>query len=109
MSVPELHSPAAGTNVFDLIRDWAEKKDLHCAERALPQTVKLMEEVGELARHVVREDKYSLQDAIGDCVVVLTILAQGQGLDIEDCIEAAWEEIADRKGVTVNGFFVKEG
>ena len=74
----------------------------------MPQTVKLMEEVGELSRAVARRDAESFDDAIGDCVVVLTILAQSQGRKIEDCIEGAWSVIENRKGVTVNGFFVKQ-
>ena len=30
------------------------------------------------------------------------------GLDINDCIKAAYEEIKDRRGELVNGLFVKE-
>jgi hypothetical protein len=41
-------------------------------------------------------------------VVVLTILAAQHDLAIEDCIEAAWHEIKDRKGVMRDGIFIKE-
>jgi hypothetical protein len=40
-------------------------------------------------------------------VVVLTNLAHLEGLDIEDCIDSAYKEIADRKGKMINGTFVK--
>ena len=30
-------------------------------------------------------------------------------LDIHDCVQAAWDEIKDRKGRMINGVFVKEG
>ena len=47
-------------------------------------------------------------DSVGDVYVVLVILCMQLGLDINDCIKAAYEEIKDRKGKLVNGLFVKE-
>ena len=47
-------------------------------------------------------------DSFGDCVVVLTILAAQNGLQIEDCIVQAYDEIKERKGVMKDGVFVKE-
>ena len=41
-------------------------------------------------------------------VVVLTNLAHLEGFTIEECIEAAWTQIANRKGKMVNGTFVKD-
>ena len=49
-----------------------------------------------------------IADSIGDCVVVLTILATQNGLQIEDCIAQAYDEIKDRRGVMKDGVFVKE-
>ena len=48
-------------------------------------------------------------DAIGDMVVVLTNLAHLGGHKIEECIDAAYTQIANRKGKMENGTFVKEG
>jgi len=39
---------------------------------------------------------------------VLTILATQNGLQIEDCIAQAYDEIKDRRGVMKDGVFVKE-
>lgn len=47
-------------------------------------------------------------DAIGDTYVTLVMQAQMWGLTMEECIEAAWNQIKDRKGRMVNGIFVKE-
>ncbi len=47
-------------------------------------------------------------DAIGDMVVVLTNLAKLENFNIEDCIDSAYNEIANRKGEMINGTFVKE-
>jgi len=41
-------------------------------------------------------------------VVVLTNLAYFAGVDIEDCIDAAYEEIKDRTGKMSNGTFKKD-
>jgi len=41
-------------------------------------------------------------------VVVLTNLAALEGMQIENCIDAAYGEIANRKGKMVNGTFVKQ-
>jgi phosphoribosyl-ATP pyrophosphohydrolase len=35
-------------------------------------------------------------------------LAESFDLSLEECLEAAWNEIKDRKGKTVNGVFVKD-
>lgn len=98
--------------VFEKIRNWARDRELTGRDRLHAQMVKLMEEVGELSHAVCRLEKYGqmdkAKDAIGDCVVVLTILAEQLGMSIEDCIDSAYEQIANRKGNTVNGVFVKE-
>lgn len=94
--------------VLDKIVGWATDRNL--VEGATPQAqmLKMTEEVGELAHAIARGDKDKTIDAIGDCVVVLTILAAQHGLFIEHCIDRAYEEIKDRKGKMVNGVFVRE-
>lgn len=90
-----------------LIAVWALDKGLDVAEPE-KQMLKLMEEVGELAQGLAKGDDYKIIDSIGDVYVVLTILSMQLDLRIEDCIEQAYVEIADRKGKMVNGVFVKE-
>ncbi len=96
-------------NVFDLIRDWAAVRGIYENGNAHTQYVKLIEEAGELAAALLVNDKPEIQDAIGDMVVVLTNLAFQKGYNIEDCIDAAYKEIANRTGVMHNGTFVKTG
>ena len=67
-----------------------------------------MEEAGELAEALLKNDRYEIKDAIGDMVVVLTNLAALEGMQIENCIESAYKEIANRKGKMENGTFVKQ-
>ena len=70
--------------------------------------VKIMEEIGELANGINKGRKEQIIDSVGDVYVVLVILCMQLGLDIKDCIKAAYDEIKDRKGKMVNGLFVKE-
>ena len=92
---------------FDLIRSWAAERGIYDTGNSHTQYVKLMEEAGELAQALLKNDKPEIQDAIGDMVVVLTNLAYQENFQIEDCIDAAYAEIATRTGKMVNGTFVK--
>jgi len=93
---------------FDLIREWAEKRGLYNEGDPKTQTLKLMEEAGEICRAVLKKDEPEIIDGIGDCVVVLTNLAHLCGTSIEECIEAAYNEIKGRSGKMVNGTFKKD-
>lgn len=93
---------------FINIRGWAHQRNLIAGSTPEKQMVKLIEEVGELAAGVARNDGAKIMDGIGDAVVVLTILAEQHGVKIESCIQMAYDEIKDRKGKMVNGVFIKE-
>jgi NTP pyrophosphatase (non-canonical NTP hydrolase) len=67
-----------------------------------------MEESGELAQAILKNNKADLVDAIGDMIIVLTNLAQLNGMLVESCIDSAYNEIANRKGKMINGTFAKE-
>ena len=93
---------------FDLIREWAERRGLYANGDPKTQALKLVEEVGETCRAILKEDYDEITDGIGDCVVVLTNLAELHGVSIEDCIEEAYHEIKNRKGKMVNGTYKKD-
>ena len=97
-----------GCERFDLIRSWADERGIYDKGNSHTQYVKLMEEAGELAKALLNKDVYEIKDAIGDMVVVLTNLARLENFNIEDCIDSAYNEIANRKGAMINGTFVKE-
>jgi len=94
---------------FNDIRAWAHARNLVEGSSTDKQFLKLIEEVGELAEGLAKSRPAAIVDGIGDAVVVLTILAAQVGVQIEDCIEAAWLEIKDRKGRMQDGVFLKEG
>ena len=92
---------------FDLIRLWAEERGLYDGGDPKTQALKLAEEVGETCRAILKENATEMIDGIGDCVVVLTNLAELIGTPIEECIAKAYDEIKDRKGKMNNGTFKK--
>ncbi len=93
---------------FDSIRKWAEDRGIYAKGDKKTQYAKLMEESGELARAILKEDRDEFVDAIGDMVVVLTNLAHLGGTSIENCIDSAYDVISERKGKMKNGTFVKD-
>jgi phosphoribosyl-ATP pyrophosphohydrolase len=88
---------------------WAEDKGILSKDKSLAQMCKVIEEVGETASALVKKDTYALRDGIGDSMVTLIVLAGQNGFTPQECLQAAWDEIKDRKGkVNENGAFVKE-
>lgn len=88
------------------IKQWAKDRGLDTADPA-KQMLKLGEEYGELCQGMAKGNQEQIIDSIGDIYVVLTVLSLQLGLDINDCINQAYEEIKDRKGRMINGVFVK--
>ena len=97
------------TDRFQKIRDWADERGLYDKGDTKTQFCKLMEEAGELGRAVLKDNKAEFVDDIVDMVVLLTNMAMLGGTSIETCIDAAYDEIKNRKGKMVNGTFVKNG
>ena len=93
---------------FDLIRLWARDRGLYNSGNPKTQALKLVEEVGETCRAILKDDTKEIIDGIGDCVVVLVNLAELTGTPIEKCIDAAYNEIKDRTGKMNNGTFKKD-
>lgn len=88
------------------VEQWSKDKDLHKQE-SKSQMLKVYEEVSETAVALNKGYHDELVDGIGDSIVTLIILAQQNGLTIEQCLNAAYSEIEDRTGELVNGSFVK--
>lgn len=98
-------------NLVSLIEQWGEPKGLTTKRPMLkswPQFEKVQEEVTEIARAIVNNDRAELVDAIGDTFVTLVLLAKQNDLDIENCISVAYNEIKNRTGKTIDGKFIKD-
>lgn len=96
------------------IRSWFYDRKIIENSSLKAQLSKYVEEVQELIDGINDENQAEIEDAIGDCFVVLVGLAEinkvhHDGADMEGCVAGAWEEIKDRKGyLDADGVFVKE-
>jgi len=95
--------------LIENVRGWADEKGILIEDNAPKQLMKVMEELGETAGAIAKNKKTDeIMDGIGDTFVTVIILSYQMGLNPTECLEAAWNEIKDRKGTTRNGVFVKE-
>ena len=87
---------------------WADDRRIFEQSTASLQFSKTLEEVNELYDGIQEGDVDEIADAIGDVMVTLIIQAQMWGLSSTDCLTGVYKEISQRKGMMVNGKFVKE-
>lgn len=92
----------------DNVLEWAADKGLLTTGNERNQLIKLFEELGELSGAMLKNQEEEVIDALGDIQVVLIILADQLHLDLDDCLESAWNVIKDRTGKKVNGIFIKD-
>lgn len=93
---------------FEQIRQWAEDRNLIDGSTPEKQMLKLAEEHGELAAALARGNHEEAKDAIGDMIVVLTILAAQLGFPVEICITYAYNTIKHRTGRMQDGVWIKD-
>jgi NTP pyrophosphatase (non-canonical NTP hydrolase) len=92
--------------LVEKVVQWHYDRNLIDGSTAKDQTLKLIQEVGELSDNVCKGKDIS--DDLGDILVIVINLAEREGLTLESCLETAWNDIKDRKGKMVDGIFVKE-
>ena len=90
------------------ILQWAKDKGILDKSTPMSQFIKTLEETSELGTAINNNDKEEIIDAIGDIYVTICIQAELNGLDIDDCIQSAYNVISKRTGKMVNGSFVKD-
>ena len=93
--------------------EWAKDRDIFENSTAIKQIHKTREELYETlgALRDLEDGKESIldvADGIGDMLVTIILLAEMVGLNSVNCLADAYEQIKNRKGKMVNGFFVKE-
>ena len=90
------------------VNTWAAERGITSGSSAKDQAVKLLEEYHELREAIATNNIEEIKDAIGDMMVVQTIIAKFNKLTLGECYNHAYNQIKDRKGTMINGVFVKE-
>ena len=91
---------------ISMITNWHHDRNLVHGSTDKDQYMKLIQECGELSDNICKCK--DIKDDIGDIIVVLINIAERNKVTIEECLEQAWNDIKDRKGVMLDGVFIKE-
>jgi NTP pyrophosphatase (non-canonical NTP hydrolase) len=94
-------------NLEKSVIEWAQERNLTGFESRFVQLAKVMEELGELAKAIIEEDKEKIIDSLGDVNVTLIILANQMNFKLSNCLDDAYNEIKDREGILKNGSFIR--
>jgi len=86
--------------------DWANDRNLIEGGCPKSQMLKCVSEVGELADNVNKQN--DIRDDIGDVLVTLIILTAQHNLDLYECLAVSYSDIKDRKGIMLDGVFIKD-
>ena len=91
---------------IDNVVQWHHDRNLIDGSTDKDQTLKLLQELGELSDSVCKSK--DIKDDIGDMLVVMLNITTRNGVSLSECLARAWDDIKDRKGKMVDGIFVKE-
>ena len=91
---------------IDNVIQWHHDRNLIDGSTDKDQTLKLLQELGELSDSVCKGK--DIKDDIGDMLVVMLNITTRNGISLSECLARAWDDIKDRKGKMVDGIFVKE-
>jgi len=87
---------------------WSNDRNIIGGSSLLAQYAKCQSEMGELADAILKGSKDEFEDAMGDAIVVLINLCAIANTSVGTCLDKAWDQIKDRKGVMFQGAFIKE-
>ena len=86
--------------------NWHQDRNLIDGSSDKDQTLKLLQELGELSDSICKGG--DIKDDIGDMLVVMLNITTRNKVSLSQCLGKAWEDIKDRKGKMIDGIFVKE-
>ncbi|VTS14811.1 Uncharacterised protein [Streptococcus pseudoporcinus] len=94
-----------------LVEQWAIDRNLNHADPKI-QWMRVSEEIGEIRDVLLKPTKFvepdlAMRDAIGDSLVTLIVISMQLNQNPVECLEYAYNEIKNRKGMLINGNFVK--
>lgn len=90
-----------------IIGQWHQDRNLINGSTDKDQYMKLIQEAGELSDNICKGK--DIKDDIGDIIVVLINIVKRNDLSLTECLQVAYNDIKDRKGIMCEGVFIKEG
>lgn len=88
---------------------WGYARGIIQNGKPMGQAIKTLEETTELIDAIHRNDSEAIKDAVGDVLVTLLMQCAIQGFTATEALQAAHEQIKDRKGyLRPDGVFVKD-
>lgn len=88
---------------------WSEARKIIPNSTPMAQSIKACEEINELVDALRENNKAEAIDAVGDTIVCLINVCALLDVNLTDCLEAAYEQIKNRKGyMNEEGIFVKQ-
>lgn len=88
---------------------WGYARGIIQNGKPMGQAIKTLEETTELIDAIHRNDSEAIKDAVGDVFVTLLMQCAIQGFTATEALQAAYEQIKDRKGyLRPDGVFVKD-
>jgi len=95
-------------NVEMKIIQWAEARLIIPNAKPHTQLMKAVSEMGELCDAELKGNMPMIKDGVGDVLVCLINYCALKDINLVNCIEEAYNQIKDRKGITLpDGTFVK--
>ena len=97
--------------------EWSDMKidqwfyDRQIAQNGNPmtQSIKTLEECHELLEAINKDSQLEMMDAVGDIYVTLRGVCLTAGVEFDDCVQHAYDEIKDRTGyLRQDGMFIKD-
>ena len=88
---------------------WSEARKIIPNSTPFAQSMKAVEEINELVDALRSGNREDAIDAVGDTAVCLINVCALMDVNFVDCLNAAYEQIKDRKGyMNEEGIFVKQ-
>ena len=91
----------------EIIR-WATDRRIIQESNPITQSKKTVEEANEMLEAIESGDIEHFKLEAGDVYVTLVLVCEMAGVDLGDCINAAYDKIKSRKGMMIQGKYVKQ-
>jgi NTP pyrophosphatase (non-canonical NTP hydrolase) len=95
-------------NIINMVELWAEKRNFFKNDNTntLQQSMKLLEETGELVAGINKNKKEEIKDAIGDMIVVMIIISKLENEKINQTL--IFDDYPTEKEAEIDNYNLKD-